>query len=43
MNGEADGPAVPGDLSVCDPRSHLCVDCLRNADCGSDSRASVPL
>src|SRR5947208_710609 len=32
-----DGPAVPGNLSVCDPRSHLCVDCLRNSDCGADS------
>ena len=34
---DGNGPGPPGDRSVCDPRSHLCVDCLGNADCGNDS------
>jgi hypothetical protein len=34
---DGSGPGPPGDRSVCDPRSHLCVDCVGNVDCGADS------
>ena len=34
---DGNGPGPPGNRSVCDPRNHLCVDCLGNGDCGTDS------
>ncbi|HET6150571.1 MAG TPA: hypothetical protein VFH68_23735 [Polyangia bacterium] len=34
---DGSGPGPPGNRSVCDPRSHLCADCLGNGDCGNDS------
>jgi hypothetical protein len=32
-----DGSSPQDPPSFCDPRNHLCVDCLRNVDCDSDS------
>ena len=31
---DGQGPQDPP--SFCDPKNHLCADCLRNADCGAD-------
>jgi hypothetical protein len=34
---DGNGPGPPGNRSVCDPRSHVCVDCTSHLDCGTDS------